>query len=1462
MTTTNKKIIAVIAAVLVLAVVTVAALAVAGVFGKKGSDLPVATAEGAVQESQVIRGFSQDSALYLSGNFSGDPRDVIKVKDSSGNEVSLKVQSDHGVKPLGDWIPGMSYTVSLSDSRYTFAGGAVDGLSSFVCTIAKAQVADVQVKEGLIFLAPGEYELDEKDGISTLTVYSDPGENPVFVIDNGTKSRSLKLGDHAYVAHDGDDFVMTVVNAEVEDVYESLDFTQTYTLADEGVSFVLKEEESIASIQNSSFYLAAVEALYGEDLGVIDKLSNQWIETRIDFNMNGMLESFDLNITVAFKGIIKKNGQRDPNSKITIRIGNNLKPTIDVNIQSEGSQKAFDVAVDLDVRTTASVIAEYSASSNPGDEDTLQKTALKLAQIAKDYLTDKAGTSGMDNTKDPYVFGHWQFPIGTLPICIDYQMGLEVKAEFAGEIGVTATNDLSLSFGAVYADGRLQGFHNVDDTFKLGSLSMLGTVGFKVGLVNMIGISAYGTVTVDLNLAFGPYVDLAGKLDVDLDQLLQGKVDVIPAYYIEAGIYINLALEGKVFKWTIARKDILSKKFPLYTLGDKYIPVTADYEGWPTTDGSKVANPFVDETVYMNGSYFYLTGYEVMALDIQSIGTPFQTTLGYDKFNYEVADSKLLTIDGNKVKVAPTSPAEFTTTIKVTNKLNKALTKTVTVVKNPELPTVAEGQETQVFDKSYPTQDVYYPVRLNGSAFQRVYLDGVELGNVIFSDENGLKVPSEALRTLDYGSHIVLVESNKGYLNLNLQVVNSKALPKSLSAQFDKSIGNNVVISVDLQGKKIESFADGNFSYRQSTNSLTVPASFFMDKAVGRYELLLALASGEEIDVVINVQDNRQPVLNSVVYEYIQGNDDLQLDVSLFGNEVTSLVFDNATLSKGTVISKSILATKSAGEYNGTLSVGGKSFDFSVVIGESNLMVVPVKHFSYDKASGTDLFLTVLAPQGKSVSLSGCEDAVLEGNSLRIPAAFLAGLDNGSWEGELSGKGIDNKATISVEITNSSKPILTSAATVVAADRNVTFTFDWQGVELKDVAVEGLEEGQFELAGKVLTVKVADLAYGTTPITVYTPVSTLSLSVVRKGTAVLTKGSVTVDKTNPQEVNFQVDLAHESFVEVKLFEGDKDLGLVPTDYRFNNGKITLANELVYNLKSGNYTVKVVLSESELQGSLRINGQLNTFRAVGSGDGSKGNPFLIYTAEQLADLGNTKKKSEVAGYWFKLMADIDMTGVEMQPIGDKQQPYTGTFDGNGYSIYNLKITKAVDLKIDGEKIGAAIGLFAFNRGSILNLRLVNPVVELADSGAVSAGIVAGFNSGTIQAVTIVNGVLSATSKSWLNIKNAYFDLGAVAGTNEGGVIDTVNVSVEIKGEIKGISLFGLQITGRKSLINVGAVVGYATAGESKNGKLKNVNVSATIDVKADNNNINNNGWYGYTDITFSKSDLKRVRVTID
>ena len=60
--------------------------------------------------------------------------------------------------------------------------------------------------------------------------------------------------------------------------------------------------------------------------------------------------------------------------------------------------------------------------------------------------------------------------------------------------------------------------------------------------------------------------------------------------------------------------------------------------------------------------------------------------------------------------------------------------------------------------------------------------------------------------------------------------------------------------------------------------------------------------------------------------------------------------------------------------------------------------------------------------------------------------------------------------------------------------------------------------------------------------------------------------------------------------------------------------------------------------------------------------------------------------------YILLNDIDLGGAEWTPIGTSSSPFTGEFNGNGYTVSNFKITTG----------RAYVGLFGYNEGVIKNL----------------------------------------------------------------------------------------------------------------------------------------------------------------
>lgn len=152
----------------------------------------------------------------------------------------------------------------------------------------------------------------------------------------------------------------------------------------------------------------------------------------------------------------------------------------------------------------------------------------------------------------------------------------------------------------------------------------------------------------------------------------------------------------------------------------------------------------------------------------------------------------------------------------------------------------------------------------------------------------------------------------------------------------------------------------------------------------------------------------------------------------------------------------------------------------------------------------------------------------------------------------------------------------------------------------------------------------------------------------------------------------------------------------------------------------------------------------------------GEPYEIHSAADLAGLAqlvNGIRSSswpwgmeyvDFAGKTITLMTDIDLgangaSGLEWPMIGDgDDNPFRGTFNGNGHTISNVFVDNTYDGAVHYDQVA---GIFGYNGGTIRNLTVSNGYF-IADGGAVGffitdyAGAIAGVNNGTIENCTAI------------------------------------------------------------------------------------------------------------------------------
>ncbi|HOQ31060.1 MAG TPA: GLUG motif-containing protein [Candidatus Hydrogenedens sp.] len=185
--------------------------------------------------------------------------------------------------------------------------------------------------------------------------------------------------------------------------------------------------------------------------------------------------------------------------------------------------------------------------------------------------------------------------------------------------------------------------------------------------------------------------------------------------------------------------------------------------------------------------------------------------------------------------------------------------------------------------------------------------------------------------------------------------------------------------------------------------------------------------------------------------------------------------------------------------------------------------------------------------------------------------------------------------------------------------------------------------------------------------------------------------------------------------------------------------------------------------------------------------------------------------------FELIKDIDMSGIDLPPIGtNKDNPFKGKFDGKGYKIIGLTINRTSE---------NYVGLFGYvdTKGEIKNLNIENASV----SGSSFVGILAGQSYGTVSNCYTEGSVSGYTSAS----SSTSSSIGVLIGQNHGTVS-----SCRAKGSISGstnISSIGIlagQNYGTISSCHAeGSVSGYASIGGavgSNSGKISSCYAEVT------------------------------------
>lgn len=184
-----------------------------------------------------------------------------------------------------------------------------------------------------------------------------------------------------------------------------------------------------------------------------------------------------------------------------------------------------------------------------------------------------------------------------------------------------------------------------------------------------------------------------------------------------------------------------------------------------------------------------------------------------------------------------------------------------------------------------------------------------------------------------------------------------------------------------------------------------------------------------------------------------------------------------------------------------------------------------------------------------------------------------------------------------------------------------------------------------------------------------------------------------------------------------------------------------------------------------------------------GDGSQGDPYIIENATHFYNLSWLQNQGAFDGkkYYFKVCdlqgnpITLDMAGKitggdtksgAIPPIGTKENPFVGYFDGCGSTISNLWVsTEKEDWKerpedVSNDYSSTHVGLFGAIGNNAIIEDFVLDRVEVKSHINATVGIVCGYVDAMIYNVGVYNGIINLTSESVSQSK--YTLVGEISG----------------------------------------------------------------------------------------------------
>ncbi len=239
----------------------------------------------------------------------------------------------------------------------------------------------------------------------------------------------------------------------------------------------------------------------------------------------------------------------------------------------------------------------------------------------------------------------------------------------------------------------------------------------------------------------------------------------------------------------------------------------------------------------------------------------------------------------------------------------------------------------------------------------------------------------------------------------------------------------------------------------------------------------------------------------------------------------------------------------------------------------------------------------------------------------------------------------------------------------------------------------------------------------------------VTLSTLSGQDGILTKATTAADKTNKEAIKEKIQLEiFDCYDNNNDFSMDKLQGKLSKKYEnvkyYANGSIILPIDKYFAMiKEENGNIVIEVEEKEEKFDLAEE------------------KVIDVVIESLEDFKKFEESvnngDDYTGKIIKQTADIDMGGAQngsWTPIGTKDRPFNGTYDGGEHSIKNLYIKSEEQAEI--------IGLFGYNTGTIKNVIIESGTIE---ANATNVGAICAWNKGGTIERCLNNATISGKGK---------------------------------------------------------------------------------------------------------------------